>query len=78
MIIITEILGIPNIHKHILKKLIISINKKYHKTIQHHCTHNKIHIFDMYENIKSEKLKKEQNAVIIIPCWWDGKLARYK
>jgi hypothetical protein len=22
-------------------------------------------------------LKKEQNTIVIIPCWWDGKLARY-
>jgi hypothetical protein len=32
----------------------------------------------MYKNFKSENLKKEQNTILIIPCWWDGKLARYK
>jgi hypothetical protein len=31
----------------------------------------------MYENVKSEVLKKEQHTIIIIPCWWDGKLPRY-
>jgi hypothetical protein len=32
----------------------------------------------MYENFKSENLKKEHYTLLIIPYWWDGKLARYK
>jgi hypothetical protein len=29
------------------------------------------------KDIKNERLRKEQNTLVIIPCWWDGKLERY-
>jgi hypothetical protein len=48
------------------------------KSLQYIHNTNTQTTFDTYENFKSEALKKEQNTVLIIPCWWDGKLARYK